>query len=633
MGKLEEIEQQLYEKEKEVEKKLESRRAWRMPFFRTPSHVPTIWVSEYKEKSTPKTSLLRHPWQYFFAGVFVLLTTLAALFVFFYLRSQGQEARIEIQSTDMIESGGVMTIPIVYKNVSRSILHNGEIVVTLPEGSLVRDQGLDTQAPLRISRPVEDLKPGDQGMIELTVRLFGEAQEDQNIRVIYYYRPENLRAQFSVHADKKIRIENVPLALNWDIPETLSRGQDVDMKVHYISDSFFAFDHMAVRVEYPTGFTFASSDPKPTIGDNTWEIGILEPGREGVIAIRGIMTGEEGEIKAFRSYIGALNSSTRQLKIFTESSQKITIAVTPLSVQGFLGNDREGVIEPGANLNFVISYRNNTKAILKNITVKALLEGNVLDFLTLKPDNDGIIDSRTGGIVWGPGNTAQLRELEPDQGGELRLTVHVKDPPPVISEKDKNLTVVMRPSISAASIPNEFQGTTLDSNDIISFKVASKIIFSGKSLHGASPLGHTGPFPPQVGQKTTYTIVWEVKNFTNDIANAEIAGRLPPNVVWEDIVQVEGSSIRYDSASNEVRWRIGTIPAGAGVISPTLTGAFQVSVTPAPTDRGNIMRLINVSQLTGIDSFTNMAIDKQIDVMTTDVRFDPTATFGDGQVR
>ena len=633
MGKLEEVEKQLYGKEKEAQENLERRSRWRMLFPRTRSRLPSIWIPEHPPTGPQPEGWVRHPWRYFFGAVFLVLTALAGVFVFFYLRAQGQEARVEIQASDTTESGGVITIPIIYRNVSHTTLHDGEIAIALPPGALLREQGIDNDAPARIVRPIEDLKPGDQGVVEITARLFGQEREDQTIEVIYYYRPENLRAQFSARADKTVRIVKVPLALSWDIPDTLSSGQDVPIKVHYILDNALPFGNISLKMDYPSGFTFTSADPKPVVGDSIWDVGTLQPGVEGVITVHGMVKGEEGEVKAFRSSLGTFNAATKAWKTFSESSKEITIAVTPLSVQGFLGTARESVVRPGTELHFIVTYRNNTNAILKNVTVKALLQGSILNQLTLKPGNEGVVDSQTGAVVWGPGNVPELRQVSPDQSGQFQVTVQTKDQPPVISDKDKNLTVSLRSSIDVASIPEELQGTNLSSADTVEFKVASKVIFSGKSLYGASPIPNSGPFPPQVGQKTTYTIVWEVKNFTNTIANAKIIALLPANVTWENVTHMDGTAITYDNASSRVTWDIGNIPAGTGVLTPTLVGAFQVSITPAEVDRDNVIKLINPSILMGTDSFINEGVDREVGEMSTDVKSDPTAKFGDGIVR
>ena len=616
MPKLEDIERELYGKEKEAAEDIERRIKWRMFSSPSRSRVSTIWTPEHNSAGDGERPWIRHPWRYFFGGTFFVLIILAGIFVFFYLRTQGQEARIELQGSDTIQSGGIITISMVYKNVSRTTLRDGEIVVTLPEGSFVRDQGVDNKAPIRISKPVEDLKPGDQGVIEMSVRLFGQEREDEKIQAIYYYRPENLRARFSARVEKIVRIVKVPLVLSMEVPDILSRGQDVSIKVHYVLDGTLPFEEMALHMEYPNGFTFISSEPKPVVNNTIWDLGTLEPGREGIITIRGTMAGEEGEVKAFRSGIGTFDSFTKQIRVFSQSSKEITIAVTPLSVQGFLGKDRQGVVRPGEELKFVIRYRNNTNETLKNITVKALFEGKMLDKLKLSVGDEGVVDFQTGAVIWGPGNVPQLRQLEPNESGELIVIIRMKDPPPVIDQKDKNFTVAMRSLISVASIPDELKGTNLSSEDIVEFKVASRVIFSGKALYGSSPIPNSGPFPSETGKKTTYAIVWEIKNFTNDIANADIVATLPPNVTWENVTKTDGASITYDAPSSEVRWHVGTVAAGVGVRSPTFTGAFQVSIIPAEIDRDRPIKLINQSRFTGTDSFAGIAVDQEIGPMT-----------------
>ena len=109
MAKLEEVEKQLYGKEKETQENLESRTHWEMFFPRRRSRLPTIWVPEHHPSNTEERPWVRHPWRYFFGAIFLVLTALAGVFVFLYLRSQGQEARVEMQGNDTTISGGIIT--------------------------------------------------------------------------------------------------------------------------------------------------------------------------------------------------------------------------------------------------------------------------------------------------------------------------------------------------------------------------------------------------------------------------------------------------------------------------------------------------------------------------------------------
>lgn len=633
MSKLESLEEQLYGKEKKGTEEIESRAKWRGVFPRLLHRRPTSWVDVPKPPEINRGPSRGRVRNLFVIGTIVLLMVLAGMFVFLYLGTRGQEAQVTIDAGETVESGAVFTVPITVFNISRTTLLEGQIVINPPPGAFLREGSQDTESHSRILKSIPALKPGERSVVEVSLRLFGKDAEEQQIGVSYQYRPENLGARFSAHAVHTVKIVKVPLSISWDIPETLSQGQDVDIKVHYISSGRLPFEHMALRMEYPPGFSFVSADPKATVGNNMWEIGELQSEREGIISLKGKITGEEGEIKAFRGGLGSFNALTKEWKPYIDSTREIKIAVTPLSVQGFINGKREGVVTPGQQTRIVINYRNNTQVPLKNITIRTYLTGSMLDIKTIEPEKEGVFDFASGAVVWGPGNVQELREVPPGGGGEIRLAVHMKDPPPVVSERDKDLRVTMRTTIGVASIPKELEGTDLTSQDTVEFKVASKVTFTGKSLYGSSPIPNTGPLPPQVGKTTFYTIKWEIRNFTSDLDNAEVVAALPANVAWGNVFLAEDSTIVYDPAFSQVRWHIGKIKAGTGVLGPALTGVFQISITPAEIDRGKSTKLINESVFKATDMFTQTPVEKKMSELSTELREDPSSKSQDWVVR
>ena len=81
-----------------------------------------------------------------------------------------------------------------------------------------------------------------------------------------------------------------------------------------------------------------------------------------------------------------------------------------------------------------------------------------------------------------------------------------------------------------------------------------------------------------------------------------------------------------------MRWFIGDVPAGIGVISKTLVGAFQVAVTPSQIDAGRVMPLTNDARLIALDSFTEGRIDEKIEPLTTELKQDTLTTSKEWQV-
>jgi hypothetical protein len=116
--------------------------------------------------------------------------------------------------------------------------------------------------------------------------------------------------------------------------------------------------------------------------------------------------------------------------------------------------------------------------------------------------------------------------------------------------------------------------------------------------------------------------VWEVRNFTNDLRSVEVRVPLPPNVRWKDTTFPSNQVIQYNAVTSEVVWRIGSLPAGTGILSPALVGAFQVSIVPAASDVDDAVTLVGRSVLKGVDTFTGQERELFVESFSTDIRED-----------
>lgn len=630
MGKLEELEEELYGKEEPEEL---AKRTRRRVVFPTPvSRFPTTWLG--RNGPRPKIDFWDggRIFKFFLGALAIIFIIGGAVFVFLYLGTKGQEALVAVEGREEIQAGESLTIPIVFKNLSRVSLLEAELTVTLPRDSLLQEGGIERVSPPLITRKIADLEPGKEGAEEITVRFFGKEGEEKKVEASLFYRPENLRARFSAKSVKIFRISHVPLAISWEAPSLLSRGQETEIKVRYNSSAPLTFENVFLRLDYPPGFSFISADPSPNTGDSIWRVGALSPGQEGSILLKGKITGEEGETKTFRAGLGFFNPLTKEWRPYSESNQEVKIAVAPLSVQAFLDGLKEKIINPGERLNFTIRYKNNTEFALKNVSLRAYPEGNILDLSSLAPEKGGVFDFNSRSVVWNSAGLADLGEIPAGKEGEVGFAVIARERPIVRGPEDKNLKVVLRSSIEAAGIPRELAQTELHSEEKLEFKVNSKIIFSAKALYRSSPILNSGPLPPRVGAKTAYAVLWEIRNFNNDLQNAEIRAKLPANIKWENAFWPQDFRITFDQGTSEVRWSLGSVKAGTGVITPALTAAFQVSLTPSEADVGDSPVLANEAKFSALDTFTGQnleALAGELSIRTTE---DPGTTSGDWAV-
>ncbi len=639
MTKLEDLEKELYESGEEEE--LSRRLSKRSALFKIMRKVPSAWQDDAPPPAGPDTSVIdRRILRVFFGVVAIAVAVGAASFVFFFLGTRGGELALTIPARSVIEAGEIVTIPVSLRNTSRNPLREVEFALMLPPGTLIHDISGETPAPPRISRSVEDLAPGESRVVEVAVRMFGREGEEKKIEATVLYRPEKLRARFSTDTEKTIRIGRVPIGISFALPESISRGQEVEVAVRYTSSANHPFEDMRLQLEYPTGFTFRSSKPPLPDGESAWDIGTLEPGGAGEVIIRGVLSGEEGEVKPFRAVIGAYTAS-REWVPYIDGGTEARLAVTPLVVESALDGERDAIVTSGSKLRFVVRYRNNTASTLKNVTIRSVIAEHfggsatepigalkvagerALVFRTLAISDGGVYNAASQAMVWGPGSTPELRSLGPEASGEFEFTIDTRARPNIQSVNEKNLALVLRSTISVAGVPEELTGVQLSSEDVAAYKVASPVLFSGKNLYRGSALPTSGPLPPKVGKKTVYTILWEIRNFTSDITDADVRAVLPTGAVWENNFTPKGAPLTFDAASNEIRWRIGRIPAGTGVTSSAMSVSFQVSVTPTVADTGKAMPLLNETVLSGTDSFTRLRVEQRLKAFTTELRDDP----------
>lgn len=555
------------------------------------------------------------------------------VFTYLYLGADRREAEIAVAGPDRIEAGQAVTIPITVHNISASLLEDADLAITLPPSAVVKDaSGFEHPASARAVTHIGTLAAGDTRTQEITLRLFGREGEIQEITASLLYRPVALSAQFSSQTKKEITISRVPLEVFWDMPETISARQQVDMRVRLSSQATIPFGGLWLRLDYPPGFTLVSADPKPTADNALWKIETLDPGKEETIALAGSFDGTSGEVKALRAGLGSFNELTREWTPWREGAKEITLSSSPFLLTAAIQGRRDGVIRPGEHMDITVHYENHSAVPVKNVSVRAALVGSIADVPNIAISDGGVFDGASSAVVWGPGGTPTLREVTPGGGGDLHINVDAKARPVMRSAADTRLTLRVAVSIASASTPDELRGVVLSPDDVVEVKVATLALVSGRAVFRSSPLLNIGPLPPRVGQKTLYTILWEARNFTNDLENAELRASLPPNIRWVGAIFPASAQVSFDPSASEVRWRIGKLAAGIGVLAPAATAAFQVAVTPSSTDVSKPMILTGEAQFSGRDTFTGEDITGRIDAFTTELQNDPATAPDDWRV-
>lgn len=628
MGKLEELEESLYGRDNPA---YAGRGKRLSPSPASSRIVRTGWGETPRRPGI--LALLPSSRMTVIAGLGVLLfVTGAAAFTYIYLGSERREAKVEIAGREYVEAGEETAITVALRNVSSVTLEDAELTVLFPAGAVARNEAGGDSATGRALQRIGKLAPDEEREQTFFVKFFGREGDEQTLNASLTYRPGTLRARFSANAEKRVTIASVPLAIAWDAPETVAVGETASITIRVSSQARMPLDVIWLRLEYPPEFTVTEAVPAASGTDALWLIGALSPGEEKRIVLKASFGVAGGERQSLTAGVGTYNMLTKEWTPWRESSREVILASSPFLLQAAIEGRRGGIVKPGDFLSATVHYRNRSSIPVKNVTVRALWEGGIIDAATLAIGEGGVVDFGTKNIIWGPGGTGALREVLPGQEGVLHIAARLKPRPAIQSMADKNLTVRLATHIETASIPQELAGSALAPDDIVTFKVSTIVLASGRSAHRASPIPNTGPLPPKVGEKTTYAIIWEARNFTNDVENADVRASLPPNVRWEGVASPRDTDIHFDAASGEVRWRLGNISPGVGVLTPARVAAFQVSVIPADIDVGTSPALTGVMRFSGRDTFTGEEIALEGEGVSTQLPEDPLVTTSEWMV-
>jgi hypothetical protein len=622
-------------------------------FFRgedfKPKESNQSWIREIKKNSPTidqgtgaRSSFLEKFYQwiiryqkriYAILGVMAGVVLLGFLAIFFIGSASfaKKDVLISIEGPPHGDSGSEVNYKVAYQNKTKTILHDAKILITFPKMSLVENTSIE-YGPYVQFQNVGDILPDAKGSFEFRARIFGAKDQKLNIVAKIRYHPEGITSEFENEDDIDFFIDSVPLAVNFNLPQRAVIGQPYVFNIDYTNQSDAEFKDMWFSVLYPVGFNFQIASPTPSEGESSWKISSIAPHSSGSISISGILSGVSGEAKSFQVKIGP-KDEFNQIVEYVNSQSSTPISQSLLVVSQKINNGLPSNVSAGDFLNWNIHYKNTTNIGLNNVQIVTQFRGDILDFSKLKL-NQGHFDSQNNRIIWNASDVPQLALLGPFAEGDLFFSVNIKDPPPVFSSDDKDLMENISVSITSASVPNtgELGSVPIGNVDSLDLKLNSKIIFVSKGLYFSGPFTNSGPIPLKVGQKTTFTIVWQITNWSSDISDVKVKAGLPSTAEWLGEVYPAEAPLSYDFSSGQITWLPGLVNAGTGVVSPIKEVAFRVGITPSINQLHQAVVLLNQALFSAQDSFTGRTYQTLSESVNTALKFDSRFPGGGGYV-
>ncbi len=619
--KLDELKKKLYKPEVDFGERLEAPEILR-PEQQEEDAVSKEWQKIEKKPLSPQKK-----------KKIIIISVLAGLiflsvvgFVFWRGLTSFDKDKVELGITgaERVVSGEEVKYTVKYKNNTRLALENIKLIFHYPDDSIPSNQ-----IDLRETIDLDDLPAGQEKGLELSVRIIGLKGDEKKAWAELNYQPAGLSSQYTNQAEFISQIISVPLVLDFDLPARLVSGQTFDFSLRYLNQADVSFDDFQIRIEYPIDFVFESANPQPIEENKIWSLGKIIAGEQGKIFVRASIQGEKEEVKSFKAQLGVLQDE--QFIPYAETVAALRISSSPLSVVQTVNDSVSYIAQAGQTLDYQIDYKNTTSVGIKNVIITSRLEGKALDLNTLDLKK-GSFDGSTNTITWNAGNLPTLSYLGPNQEGQISFSVDIKETLPVKSYNDKNFTVTNTVKIDSTEAPLSLKDIEISGESQLITKIASQAVVQSQGYYYDDLISNNGPIPPKIGQKTTYTIKWQLVNRGNDLNQVKVEASLPPHVQWQNKISPSDANLNYDSQSGKLVWRVGDLPAGTGIVLPVKQTAFQVAITPGIAYLGHLVELIGQSKLAAQDDFVGLELTGIDSAIDTDLPDDPMMGYKDGIV-
>ena len=514
--------------------------------------------------------------------------------------------KLEILGPESIQAGDEVEYLIKFKNNGKVRLENPELIFEYPQLSIpLRGESR------RITTSTEDIYPGEERVESFKARVFGKENETAEARAFLSYRPNNLTARYESETTQTSQIKFVPLTFEFDLPLKSESDEEIDFSLNYFSNIDFVLGELRVKLEYPEGFKFISASPRP-LDETEWDLSELYQADGGRIDIKGVIEGDESSQKIFRAKLGLVRDN--EFWLLKEAAQSIEITTPTLYISQLINGSQNYVAESGDLLHFEIFFKNIGRTPIQKKFLFSKLEGDFYDLDTLKSDK-GEVGRGDNSIIWDWKVVSDLRFLDEGEEGKVDFWVNVEDS---LEREIKNPTLKNRVTIGGTQ-------------RVFETKINSQVPFSQKVFFNQEFWSNSGPIPPEVGQKTTYTVVWQIGENWNDLRNLKVKTTLPENIKPTGQIFPEDAKFTYDSKSKEAIWNVGDVEAFSEE-SP-LTLAFQIEFTPDSSQKGKTPDLVEEADVLAEDVFTGEIINVEAGPVNTTLPDDESISSAQGKVK
>ncbi len=530
---------------------------------------------------------------------------------------------VNVQGPTTVAAGDTVPLSLTITNTNAIAIENATIEIDFPSGT--REATNVLQEYPRYIENLGTIASGASVTRSVQAVMFGGAGQTFSIPISLSYGSAGSNAVFVKKSSYPLTISTTPLSLSVNAPTETVSGLPLTLTLTVSSNATVPLDDVVLTGAFPFGFTVASSSLP--LNNSSFLLGTLQPGASATVTLTGTLAGQESEQPVFHFTVGTAKTAYDQTIAVAYMTQDTAITITAPFISATLALNGDTspntIVTSGTSQSATLSYTNTLSTDVTNATVSVAISGAAVDYNSIQTTS-GFYNSADHTVVFSQDTDPSLAMLAPGASG-LGSFTFLTVPAAALASVPPTITFTISVAgtrVGQTNVPEQVSDAATKTAT-----VETTVVLSASALHTSGPLSNSGPVPPRVGQTTTYTVLWNTLDEGSEVAGGTVSATLPGYVSYTGKTAGAGS-FSYDTGSNVVSWNTGDIAQGAHV-----QGAFQVSLTPSTSQKGDAPQLVGAATFSGYDRFAGVQISATADPVTTETKGDPGYTSSLGTVQ